>query len=355
MGGEEYYGEMAEILPGQKEKLDIKDIKILNVLSENGRYPCSTIAKKVKLSREVTAYRLNRLLNKKVINGFMTLIDPRPLGFLKYDIYMRFQKISEDKEQEIIKNLKKIKNIGWVAAFGGNYDLSAGVSVKSIEKFDETLKEILGACGDHLSNYVILNILNEGTVPHNLFGEKANITKYIGKPDGSFKKELDEAKNKKIQGTVKIDDADRKILKMLTTDGRAGLTEISTKISLSPNAINYRIKKLIENGVITDFVAIPSYPLLGLEWNIVLIKFKNLTPENEKRFMYFVQEHPYIDYYAKLVGNWNYHISVLAKDQMHLRKMLMELRDIFKDTLQEYETLRVFNQYKFSISPGDTE
>lgn len=353
MGGEEYYGEMAEILPGQKEKLDIKDIKILNVLSENGRYPCSTIAKKVKLSREVTAYRLNRLLDKKVINGFITIVNPNALGYIKYDVYMRFQKIGEQKEKEIIQKLKTIKNIAWIATFAGNYDLAVSMYVKSISGFDEIFRQVRDICGEYLNEYIIANILHEGASPHNLFGEKVVVSEHKGKPDGSFKKEIDCAKNQRKEEIVKIDDKDRQILRILTRDARTSLVDIATKIGLSPNTINYRVKKLIEGGVITDFTSIPSYPLLGLEWNIVLVKFKNFSSADEKKFLYFIEEHPYIDYYCKAVGKWDYQISILAKDQMHLRKILMDLRDVFKDTLQEYEALRVFNQYKFIVLLGD--
>ncbi len=351
MGGNEYFGETAQLLPGQRVKLDIKDFKILNILSENGRYTCSSIAKKVRLSREVTAYRLNRLFHNKVINGVVTMIDPRPLGFIKYDIYLRFQKVSEQKEQEIIQKIGKINEVAWIATFGGNYDLSVQLIVKSIDRFDEILKGILAVCGDYLSNYMILNVIKEGAIPHNLFGNRIELAGYKGKPDGSFQKELESPK--KIENTVKLNSSDKTILNILAMNGRVGLTDISEKTGLSPNTISYRIKKLIGNGIITDFISVPSYPLLGLEWNIVLVKFKNLTPENESKFLRFIKEHPYIDYYRKVVGNWNYHISVLAKDQMHLRKMLMELREVFKDTLQEYESLRVFNQYKFLILPGD--
>lgn len=347
--GDEYVGETAKVLPGQRVKLDVKDIRILNALAENGRYPYSTIAKKAKISRELTAYRIKRILDKKVINGFITVINPSSLGYQKYDLYLRFQKMCESKEKEIIQELKQNKNITWLATVGGNYDLGIQIAVKSISKFDQALAQVRSICGDYLNNYVISHVMHESTSQLDLFGKKAENSRYTGKSDGSFKRELDMMKSQISEKIAKIDDKDREILKILATDARATMVDISKKADLSANAVNYRVKRLIEQGVITDFIAIPSYPLLDLEWNIILLKFKNFTPDNEKKFLYFVKQHPYICYYTKGVGNWNYHISLLSKDPMHLRKILMEMRNIFKDTLHEYESIRVFNQHKFAV------
>ena len=186
-----YLGEMAELLPGQRANLDIKDIKILNTLSENGRYPVTTIAKKVNISRELATYRIKRLLSRKVINGFVTLFNARAWGYLKYDVFLRLKQMNDEKEKEIVQKLKQDPGIIWIATVGGNYDLGLQISVKSVEQFDKKLSEILGICGDHLSNHTILNVISEFTTPWNLSGEKAEINAHKGKPDGSFKKETE--------------------------------------------------------------------------------------------------------------------------------------------------------------------
>lgn len=348
-------GETSDFISAQQFKLDIKDIRIFNALYENSRCTYSALAKKAKISRELAAYRVNRLLENKIINGFVTIINTKALGFLKYDIYLRFQKMHEEKENEIIGRLKKEKSITWIATVGGNYDLALQVSVKSIEQFDRVLTQVLTACGDCISNYVIMNVLRENSSPMNLLGEKIEPSAHRGKPDGSFRKELDISKSRIFEGSVKIDDKDKAILRILAGDARASFMDLSARVSLTPNAVSYRIKKLIEQGVIAGFIATPSFPLLGLEWDFILLKFKNFTNENEKSFLYFMEQHPHICYGAKLVGNWNYAVSIASKGPMHLRKILMELRDVFKDTLHEYETIRIFNQHKFIVTLGDDE
>jgi len=50
-----------------------------------------------------------------------------------------------------------------------------------------------------------------------------------------------------------LDDKDRKIIKILKDDGRAGYSEIGKLVSLSEGAVRKRIKTLSDSGVIRKF------------------------------------------------------------------------------------------------------
>jgi DNA-binding Lrp family transcriptional regulator len=50
-----------------------------------------------------------------------------------------------------------------------------------------------------------------------------------------------------------MDDIDRKIIKILKDDGRAGYVEIGNKVNLSEGAVRKRIKTLTDDGVIRSF------------------------------------------------------------------------------------------------------
>jgi DNA-binding Lrp family transcriptional regulator len=50
-----------------------------------------------------------------------------------------------------------------------------------------------------------------------------------------------------------MDETDKKILRILKNDGRAGYSEIGTQIGLSEGAVRKRIKTLTDTGVIRKF------------------------------------------------------------------------------------------------------
>ncbi|KXB01509.1 hypothetical protein AKJ41_01335 [candidate division MSBL1 archaeon SCGC-AAA259O05] len=53
----------------------------------------------------------------------------------------------------------------------------------------------------------------------------------------------------------KLDEVDRKILKMLVEDGRAKLSEMAEEVELSSSGLRKRVKTLEEEGVIEGYTA----------------------------------------------------------------------------------------------------
>lgn len=57
------------------------DMKIISILSKNARIPVSEIARTIGLSRVATSERLNKLVESKVIQEFVAIIDSRAIGY----------------------------------------------------------------------------------------------------------------------------------------------------------------------------------------------------------------------------------------------------------------------------------
>jgi DNA-binding Lrp family transcriptional regulator len=317
--------------------LDKKDSAILNYLFLDGRAAHTSLAKAAKTSRELAAYRLNRLLDKGILLGFNAVIRPQNLGFTKQTIYLRFRKNSEKAESELIKALSKESRVNWLASTGGAYDMGLEITAKDLSELNLVMTKMMNICGDSLSSYLVLNTLDEGPLALNLDG------KSIAENDFFLKTIPDFPKTR-----VTIDETDRKILTMLENNCRTNMVDIGKEVSLTPNAARARIKRLKKAGVISGYMAVPDYSKLGVEWSILLIRLNNFNSETERKFLHFVNRHPFIDYYVKFVGVWNYQISLIAKDASHRRKLLQELRDNLGDCLQDYEVLSVFDQYIYA-------
>jgi Lrp/AsnC family leucine-responsive transcriptional regulator len=61
----------------------------------------------------------------------------------------------------------------------------------------------------------------------------------------------------------RIDDIDRKILRMLQKDGRMSLTEMARRIGLTKVAVSYRVRRLRKSGVIEGFNVKISPEMVG--------------------------------------------------------------------------------------------
>ena len=49
----------------------------------------------------------------------------------------------------------------------------------------------------------------------------------------------------------------------------------------------------------------------------------------------------------KLLGKWDYQFSLFAKDNTEFHKVLDEIRTEFADNIISYDTIIVFNQFKY--------
>lgn len=66
---------------GSMDKLDKIDLKIIQLLQENARYPLKYLAEKVYLSTPAVSSRIEKLENGGILKGYTTKIDNYKLGF----------------------------------------------------------------------------------------------------------------------------------------------------------------------------------------------------------------------------------------------------------------------------------
>jgi len=70
-----------------------------------------------------------------------------------------------------------------------------------------------------------------------------------------------------------LDDLDRKILCLLQQNARTPFTKIAEKLSIPDTTIHFRVKKLVENGVIKGYTVLLSPQSLGYNY-VGLVKLK---------------------------------------------------------------------------------
>ena len=83
---------------------------------------------------------------------------------------------------------------------------------------------------------------------------------------------------------------------------------------------------------------------MGYSSTIAGFRFKDF---NERKFIEYIKQHKNIVWYVKFIGKWDYQISVFAKNHSHFHEILNEFRNEFNDSLSEYESVIVFNQFAF--------
>ncbi|MCP4625956.1 MAG: Lrp/AsnC family transcriptional regulator [bacterium] len=118
--------------------LDKIDCGMINLLQKDGRMPIVTLATKLKISETTARSRLKRLLDSRIID-IVAVSNPIELGFeiigsLKLSIDLR-------KKDQIIKGLKKIDSLNYIALTTGGTDIDVEFVARSLVEFKTLIFE----------------------------------------------------------------------------------------------------------------------------------------------------------------------------------------------------------------------
>ena len=208
-------------------KLDAIDMKILNALFENSRYPFTVLAKKARTSRENCMYRFSRMKKLGLIKSTNAVINTNMLGYKQYAFFIQYSTITKNKEEELIRYIKNNLKSSWIGVIAGKWSIVFDIYASNDIDLQGQLKSLLYAFGPYIKKYAILSISNKDYMYNNAFNTIPAI---------STKKISDKK--------IKLDDIDMKIIRCLNQDARMSYAEMSKKINLTANAIRKRIKSL---------------------------------------------------------------------------------------------------------------
>ena len=315
--------------------LDVKDKKILSLLDENSRYTNTQIAKKVGLSKPAVEYRLQRFAKNKVIFSHYAVIDFTKLGYSQYKIYFKFQNATLADEEKIQDYWIKNKNSVWVGQIRGRWDLAVSVLATTNFEFGKILSDFMNEFSRFILDKDIL-LTEYSPVYSRHYLEKMKRKQFI----------YGEAKE-----FYELDETDKKILKEISGSARTNVVELSDKLKLTRDIINYRLKKLTADGIIIQYRSYPNLHNIGINLYKVILRTKNLNDEREKKIIEFVDGHKKATQFLKLIGSWDLEIEFETESEDELYEILNDLRKKFSDVIRDYDILRITETYKYNYFP----
>lgn len=123
----------------------------------------------------------------------------------------------------------------------------------------------------------------------------------------------------------KLDDLDRRILKVLATDGRISMTALGQSIGLSKTPVTARVKRLEALGVITGYRAELSAGKLGLEHvAFVEVRLSDTREQSLRDFNGAVRRIPDVESCHLIAGGFDYLLKVRTRDIRDYRRVLGE-------------------------------
>jgi Lrp/AsnC family transcriptional regulator, leucine-responsive regulatory protein len=316
-------------------KPDLKDRKILSLLDENSRYTNTQIAKKVGLSKPAVEYRLQRFEKNGVIFSYYTIIDFTKLGYSQYKIYFKFQNASPEDEQKIVKYWNGQKNIIWLAQVRGRWDLAVSVLARNNFEFGSILADFSGEFSRFILEKDVL-LLEYSPYYSRKYMESSKYHEFVY----SAPEKLHE-----------LDDIDKKILKELSVNARINIVDLADELNLTRDIVNYRIKKMTESKVISQYRCYLNLNKIGINHYKIILRTKNFDSVHEKKLKQYTDSHKKIVQMLKLIGSWDLEIELEMESEDELYQVLNDLRNRFSDIIRDYDILRITETYKFDFFP----
>ena len=122
-------------------EIDKTDVKIVNLLLEDGRTPASEIARRLEdISERAVRYRIDRMVEEGVIR-VSAIVNPQAFGLNTFaDVWLE---VESDKILEVANKMAEFQNVSYVACGIGETDVSIQVFAKDTAEVYRFVTEVV--------------------------------------------------------------------------------------------------------------------------------------------------------------------------------------------------------------------
>jgi len=120
---------------------DKTDVKIVNILLEDGRMPASEIARRIgDISERAVRYRIERMVDTNIIQ-VSAVAKPQAFGLTTIaDVWME---VESDRILEVAKKMAQFDNVSYVACGIGESDVSIQVVARDTAEIYQFITEVV--------------------------------------------------------------------------------------------------------------------------------------------------------------------------------------------------------------------
>jgi DNA-binding Lrp family transcriptional regulator len=136
-----------------------------------------------------------------------------------------------------------------------------------------------------------------------------------------------------------LDKWDLKILNELEQDSRKTTSQISKTIGTSQQVVSYRIKQLLEKGIIQKFFTTMDLGSLGYMSYRVMIKLNEISLVEKNKFLNYLNKKGNVLWICECGGKWDLIVNILAKDPKQFNKLFSEILKEYEKIILSYDLL----------------
>ncbi|MBN2142818.1 winged helix-turn-helix transcriptional regulator [Candidatus Woesearchaeota archaeon] len=315
--------------------LDKKDLGILRELDFDARMSISSLAKKVRVSKEVANYRLKKLIDQKIIEGFVPVIDPFAFGYQMYGLHLRLRNANSEIRKELRDWVQAQGNAFRLLTLGGAWHYFISFFAKDPLDFNNMYETLVAKFASHIQKKSVSIIVEMEQWPYNLLYTNP-VPKHI---------KIGEI------GSVKLDETDKQLLDLLSRNARASLVELGQKMKLTANAVKYRIKALEQKKVIKGYRMILDHEYFKLSRYSVTLRLSDMA--KRKEVMGLLSARKEVLYTFKLIGGGDVRFEMLCESPIRLYALIDEINALRPGIVADFDDRVIQKEEVFDYYPNN--
>jgi Lrp/AsnC family transcriptional regulator, leucine-responsive regulatory protein len=321
-------------------KIDKLSRKILFELDRNSRSSAASIARKLKATEETVRYRLKSLIEHGVISTFYPVVEAGLIGMSVHKLMFKLQKADENKIQEMGEFIRKHPKVNWVARFDGSYDLGCTLWIGRTREVSDFIEELRDRFHNFIKSFSYAVNINAEFFPRDYLVN-----------DRRSSRAAAYSSYKDRRRDIELDHIDWEVLQSVATNARAPITDIAESIGMSGETVQRRLGSLEKRGVISGYRLDMDPERAGVLSYYILLYLNYVSPERMSSMLQYLRAHPHVVYMIKMLGEWDYDLSVEVPDVPAYRSFMLDLTKKFSDVIRDNETLISWKVMKFGIMP----
>ena len=124
-----------------------------------------------------------------------------------------------------------------------------------------------------------------------------------------------------------MEEIDRKIVSLLSRNGRMSFTELARQAGLSVSAVHQRVRRLETDGVITGYVALCDPVVVGLPLT-AFVSIKPFDPSAADDVPNRLRHLSAVEACHSVAGDENYILKVRVASPVALEELLQQIRSL---------------------------
>ena len=148
---------------------------------------------------------------------------------------------------------------------------------------------------------------------------------------------------------VALDEFDHRLLELLQRDAGQTLTALGEAVGLSASAVQRRIKRYRESGLMRQVAVLDPAMLGNVTLATVLVALERESAKQHAALYARLRAAPEVQQCYVLAGEWDYLVILATTGVAHCREVAERLF-ASDDNLKRYETRMVFEPVKLGLS-----